>query len=427
LAGLDDAGLRTQAVKNLTAGKESEKRFHLRLAARIPDPKVDKGLIELSKDKERLVAADALAAMGQRGNPTFVARLEQVLEDSEDSLLLGIAIDSLNRIQASDPDWQARLAGLAEHASEVVRNAALEALGRTKDPRHLAALEKGLQHELWSTRLAAARGLEQLRTTQAVGALCARIAQEEGRVAADLADILWRLTAQPFRADGKQWKRWWDEQGAAFVFPTAEELEKRRQERELREAKQVSRSFRGVKVDSRFFGLRITSHHVAFVVDISYSMDWHLGGENATEGPIRMDVAKKELLACLESLEAGTRFNILPFAGSPSPWKEAGVECTEETFTEAKEFIDELGTASGTNIYDGLKQAFDDPEVDTIFFLSDGEPTMGPTIDPAEIREAVREWNQSRDVVLHTISIGERFPLLEWLAEDNKGVYRTYP
>lgn len=427
LAALDDAGLRAQTIKNLGQGRELEKRFTLRMAARIPDPKVDKALVDLSKDKERTVAADALRAMGVRGNPTFVPRLEQVLSSSEDELLLGAAIDALDRIQGKDAAWQAKLAQLGRHPSEVVRNAALEALGRTKDPAHLAALEQGLQHPSWTTRLAAARGLETLRITAGVGALCTRIAEEEGRVAYEMGDILWRLTAQPFRADGRAWKLWWAEHGASFAFPSAEELQKRAQERDLREAKQVSRSFRGVKVDSRFFGLRITSHRVAFVIDVSGSMDWRLGGQDATEGPVRIDVAKKELLACLEALEAGTRFNIYPFSDGVVPWQEAGVECTEETFAEAREFVEELGAFGGTNVHGGLEAAFQDPEVDTIFFLSDGEPSVGKVVDPARIREAVQEWNLNRGVVIHTISIGDRFPLLEWLAQDSQGTYRTYP
>jgi len=39
----------------------------------------------------------------------------------------------------------------------------------------------------------------------------------------------------------------------------------------------------------------------------------------------------------------------------------------------------------------------------------------------------VQGWNHERGVVIHTISIGDRFPLLEWLAKDSGGTYRTYP
>lgn len=428
LIGLDDAGLRSQVVKGMTQGGPLEKRVHLRMAAKIPDPKVDKALLELSKDRDRLVTADALRTMGVRGNPTFVPRLEQVLKESTDILLLGAAIESLNRIRGSDPEWRAQLAALTASPQDVVRNSAVEALGKSKDPAQLTPLVQALAHPSWTTRLAAARGLEELRVPAGVGALCAQIGKEEGRMVTELADILWKLTAQPFRTDGKQWQRWWEKESANFVFPTPEEFQKRQRERDVREEKQVSQSFRGVKVDSRFFGLRITSHQVAFVVDISGSMEERLPGqEKSGGGPTRMEVARKELLACLEALEAGTRFNILPFSNSVLPWKDEAVECTEETFAEAKEFVEGLGALGGTNIHGGLKQAFDDPTVDTIFFLSDGEPSVGEVTDPTGIREEVQAWNKERGVVIHTISIGDRFPLLEWLAEDSQGNYRTYP
>src|SRR5262249_6161090 len=149
---------------------------------------------------------------------------------------------------------------------------------------------------------------------------------------------------------------WWEKEGASFKFPTAEEFQKRQRERDVREAKETTQSFRGAKVDSRFFGLKITSHNVAFVIDISLSMDEHLPGqEKNAKGPTRLDVAKKELIACLEALEAKTHFNIIPFAGNVVPWKESSVECSEASFTEAKEYLETLGTLSGTNIHAGLK------------------------------------------------------------------------
>ena len=428
LIAIDDPGLRSQAIKGLGQGGPMQKRFHMRLAAKIPDPKVDKALLELAKDRERLVVADALRTMGLRGNPTFVPRLQQVLKESQDVMLLGAAIESMNAIHGADSEWRAELARLTASPVEVVRNSAIEALGKSKEPSQLEPLVKALSHPSWTTRLAAARGLAELRLAPGVGALCDRIGLEEGRMVTELADILWHLTAQPFRADAKQWKRWWEKDGASFKFPTPEEFLKRQRERDVREEKQVSQSFRGVKVDSRFFGLRITSHHVAFVIDVSGSMEERLPGqEKGGAGPSRIEVARKELVACLEALEAGTRFNILPFSSGITPWKEEAVECTEQTFEEAKEFVEGLGAMGGTNIHGGLRQAFDDPSVDTIFFLSDGEPSVGDETDPAVIREEVQAWNKERGVVIHTISIGDRFPLLEWLATDSGGKYRTYP
>ena len=133
-------------------------------------------------------------------------------------------------IRGSDPEWRAQLAALTASPQDVVRNSAVEALGKSKDPAQLTPLVQALAHPSWTTRLAAARGLEELRVPAGVGALCAQIGKEEGRMVTELADILWKLTAQPFRTDGKQWQRWWEKESANFVFPTTEEFQKRQRE-----------------------------------------------------------------------------------------------------------------------------------------------------------------------------------------------------
>jgi hypothetical protein len=61
--------------------------------------------------------------------------------------------------------------------------------------------------------------------------------------------------------------------------------------------------------------------------------------------------------------------------------------------------------------------------VDTVFVLSDGEPSGGAITDPAGIRAAVAEWNSGRGVVIHTVSIGGGLPILEWLAQDSGGSF----
>ncbi|MEQ1892754.1 MAG: HEAT repeat domain-containing protein [Planctomycetota bacterium] len=427
LAALDVPALHAQAVKSLGDGQPDQQRFVLRLVAQLPDPKIDKALLELSASKHPSVALEAVRVMGLRGNPTFVPRLEKLLKEKQESSLLVAALEALTRIRAEDEAWRATLASYATHADEGVRNAVLEALGKTRDVAHLPILLAGLAHPGWSTRLTAARALEELHALEGLGAMCERIAIEDGRMRVEFGEILTRMTGQPFRTDGKQWQRWWKDTGAGYRFPNSTELAKLLREREDRADRQTSRSFRGVDVDSRFFGLRIASHHVAFVVDVSGSMEEPLPGSRAGKGPTRMEAAKKELLACFDALEGGTHFNIVTFSQNASSWRREAVEATEQSFTDAQEFVAGLGGLGGTNLYGGLELAFEDPEVDTIFLLSDGEPSQGELIDPQAIREAVQGWLAKRQVVIHTVSIGERFPLLEWLATDSGGAYRTYP
>lgn len=427
LAALDVPALHAQAIKALGDGQASVQRFHLRLAAGLADPKVDKALIELTSSKHLDVALEAVRVMGQRGNPSFVPRLEKLLSEKRPPRVQAAVLEALTRIRAEDPAWRTTLAGYVTNADEGLRNAAVTALGRTRDPAHQPLLLAALEHASWSTRLAAARALVELRSREGVGALCARIAREEGRMEVELGELLTRVTGQPFRSDGKQWLRWWEAEGAGWKFPSESEIAALLRQRAEREERRVSRSFRGVAVDSRFFGLRIASLHVAFVIDVSGSMEEPLPGMTSGKGPTRMEVAKRELLACLDALEVGTHFNILPFSGEASAWHEEAVEATVQSFEDAREYLAGLGGLGGTNLFGGLELAFLDPEVDTIFLLSDGEPSAGRLTDPQEIRDEVRERLRARPVTIHTVSIGERFPLLEWLAEDSGGQYRTFP
>ncbi len=420
LSALEEPRITSLLLKELGQGQPAEKRFTLRAARAIPDPKVDKALIELSDDRDLDVRQEAVKAMGARGNLAFIPRLEELLAESQEESLLAAAFDALARMQGSDPAWRSRLVELARSDRELVRNAALEAIGRTRDAQYLPVLVTALGHGYWSTRLAAARAIEELRLEAGVGALCQRLGQEEGRMTVELADILWRLTGLPFRADASQWERWWQNEGASFRIPSREELEKREQDREERRLKQVTKS-------STFFGVRVISHRVSFVIDVSGSMEERIARGTDTKGSTRLEIAKRELIACLDALDAGTYFNLIPFSNGVTPWKPRALERTSATLTEAREFVERLGALGGTNIHGALESAFADPSVDTIYFLSDGEPSTGALVDPAAIRMAVQAWNEHRGVVIHTISIGDRFPLLEWLAKDSGGTHTTFP
>ena len=90
---------------------------------------------------------------------------------------------------------------------------------------------------------------------------------------------------------------------------------------------------------------------------------------------------------------------------------------------EAKGYIEKIGAGGGTNLYDAVKLAFEDKDVDTIFILSDGEPTQGEETDPTVIREHVKSWNEHRGIVINTIQVAGQFQVLDWLAEDSGGTH----
>ena len=94
---------------------------------------------------------------------------------------------------------------------------------------------------------------------------------------------------------------------------------------------------------------------------------------------------------------------------------------------DAKGFVSKLGAGGGTNLFGSLEFVFQDPQVDTIFILSDGEPSAGRIQDPAGIRTEVAKWNKNREVKIHSIAVGGSLQVLQWLAEDSGGTYVRFP
>jgi Mg-chelatase subunit ChlD len=420
LVELDAADVNKKLLRLVGKGKGTEKLFYLRTTARLDDPKLAKTLIKLLGDKDAEVRGTVAEILGERREKAALENLEELVEEEKEPLVITAALGAITGIRANDAAWEERLLAYCESPNTLIRNASIEAVGKTRNPDHLPVLVAALGHEQWSTRLAAARALEALELKAAVGPLCERIGAEEGRMGIEMSEILFRLTGQTFGTSGRQWKDWWAREGENFRLITKAELARIEQQEEERQLRRISRS--------EFFGIRIESHRVVFILDVSGSMDEATRGQYLGEkGQRRMDVARGELLKAIESLEPGTFFNIVPFAFDVNAWRDRIVERNETTLEEAKGFIGRLRAEGGTNLFGALEFAFEDPDVDTIYVLSDGEPSVGDVIDGTAIRERVAAWNEHRGVVIHSIAVGGSFRILEWLAEDTGGSYVKFP
>jgi hypothetical protein len=90
----------------------------------------------------------------------------------------------------------------------------------------------------------------------------------------------------------------------------------------------------------------------------------------------------------------------------------------ESSLAAARTFLKRLTPEAGTAMFAALALAFTHEEADSIYLLSDGEPTDA---DPETIRDHVLQWNKSRRVRVHCVAIGASLPTLEWLAGDSGG------
>jgi hypothetical protein len=420
LSALDDPAVNKRLLKEIGKGKGPGKLFSIRATRRIEGTKVDKALVKLLKDRDSRVVRLTMEVVAERKLEDALPSLRKLVDKSKDPAIISDALDAISVIRSNDEEWLAELVGLAKHESIDVRNGAIEVLGQRGDPVHLSILIEALAHEQWSTRLAAARGIERARVEEGVGAICERIPLETGRMALEFGEILWRLTGKPYRNQGALWARWWTQEGATFEFISELELGRLRRAEEARRLKQVSRS--------SFFGIKIESRRVIFILDVSGSMAELTRGQYVGErGTPRIDVARRELSACLDVLDTRSLFNMILFSAAAESWRDTISEKTESSLEDAKAFVARIAPLGGTNLYGAVRLAFEDPDVDTIYILSDGEPSVGAITDSHAIRQEVAEWNEHRGVVIHCIAIGGSLQVLEWIAEDTGGSYVKFP
>jgi len=421
IVNLADEGVDKRLAKMVgRGGKPHEKVFLLYATVKNNDPKLLAAIRKQLGDDSLEVRRAAGEVLGRRRDRDSLPNLRSMLEKSKDADDVRIALEAITAIEGTASSaWLKELAEFCSHADREVRNAAVEVLGRARDKRKIDVLLQAVEHEDWSTRFVAIDALLSLRHKQGVAKLIERIGVETGRMRRRIADVLWQLTAQPFDEDVAAWQGWWAEAGEKFEVVTEKELDKAERAREKR------RLTARTVATAKFFGIKVESHRVIFIIDVSGSMIESMYGRFiGKRGAARIDVAKQELKQAIENLEPGALFNVFAFSSGVARWQKEGIGTnTEQSRAEALEWVERLGASGATNLYDTMKIAFADKDVDTIFVMSDGEPTSGEVIDPHRIRQDVAFWNQHRKIKIHTVAIGGNLEVLEWLAKDAGGTY----
>jgi hypothetical protein len=416
LTQFDDPKVEKLLLKLVGKGKGQELLFSYWATAHIEHKKVSKALQRGLKNKDPRIVIEAARILGQRGDEEALPNIERQLEKARDASVFVELCLAIGEFRKNDAEWQARLGELARNDAVEIRNGAIEALGRLKNKAYLPLFIESFDLETWSTRLAAAKALAAIGTPDCVAALCKQAANESGRLAAEMGRLLFELTGGPYGENGKLWAAWWEREGADFKPISPAELRQRQREEEGRKLRRTT--------VANFFGIEIESHNLVFVVDISGSMEELTEGEVAGKKALsRMAVAKRELVQCLDGIDRQSFFNILAFSDRVTPWSEEIRSLDGESLAEAKHYVQGLRSGGGTNLYGALRTAFDDAEVDTIFLISDGEPSLGAVTDPGAIRDHVARWNANRGIRIHSIAIGPDLRVLEWLARDSGGLY----
>ncbi|MHC4512487.1 MAG: HEAT repeat domain-containing protein [Planctomycetota bacterium] len=367
---------------------------------------------------------------------------------------------------------------LLSHSDALVRLATAEGLGRIGEPRSVEPLSVALENEtsqttmialVWAIRevhrcnrdkvkvdhlrravIAAGRHLakvdqrptgaalidflERFRYRESVPCLIAlleRIKSDPSLIRADSLtaalrqranEVLCALTGAFFAMNRPdQWREFWERDGHKIQVDKIAANASAKQQK------------KGHTVTGEFFGIPVRGRRVVFIIDVSGSMEWPMpqrGSGTSSDrnaGEIRkIDKAKKELLKAVEGLPPENKFNVVFYANEVRRWKKKK-KLVPASASNKKSLASTLRgekANGGTNLFGGLKMGLElksliyggryDTNVDEIFVLSDGVPTVGDVIEMDEILRLIGETNRYSGVRINAIYLGshsdERHP-----------------
>ena len=361
------------------------------------------------KAKDPRILYETLRALGRRGVKLQDTALSKLTRHKDDSVRHE-ALISKARSSAGDPGYLEEAIGLARDKDPIDRGAAAICLGELRTPDAMEALHGLLEDEVYTVRMEALMGVGIARQRSSIPLLALRLDGIKGPERARTSHQLRLLTGRDHGVSSKRWTQWWQEEGEGFDLPSLEEALTAETERDERRDSNETKS--------TFYGLNITSDRVCFVLDLTGSMNFR-----SKSGKTRLSILKSEMERFLSGYPSGQLFNMIFFGNDAQKWRPALTLMNDKVRAAASAHVEELEAPGATAVYDGLLAAFEDPLVDTIYLLTDGGPTGGQMDDIDEIIMEVKRWNSLRHVVIHSVAVGRKSPLLEALSAESEGQY----
>ncbi|MHC4223196.1 MAG: HEAT repeat domain-containing protein, partial [Planctomycetota bacterium] len=326
-----------------------------------------------------------------------------------------------------------------------LRIAAMDALAELGGDARSAIplIERNLMHRAWQVRVATCQTVARIGDTAAVDMLIGRLEREGGRVHDEIRRALKRLTGIERRWSAETWRRWWVK---AKKWSDLERRSKAALEAEGKQSR-PKRHDGYARKERRtvYYGIKVYARTVGYVLDTSASMkqgfqvsDWwqkHLG--RSYTATTRIGVCQQELGFSVGELDPRTRFNLYFFNDRARAWQSVPVPAGSmaDSGVGAAKAVTPTGQ---TNYYAALKlvlgaeggpggwsAAFADTP-DTLFFLTDGLPTVGEITKADELLSWFRERNRFARLRVHVIAMGRAGldpDFLKAFAEGNDGIF----
>ena len=365
--------------------------------------------------REYRVKGDALIALARIDPEQAAEHVQDALDDKQPAVRIAglVALRLVDQVRA------------VEAAVAVIGADALDRKERGWEPRLLFAALETLY--LWEQRA----GQPEL-AVRAIEACLTRLDREEGLPQHKLGLALEDLTgAEGIADDALAWRGWWDARKDGFT-PQDKQLDRDALVDEpglpqgvapAGPSRPVTGDDPGAKTRVRFHGIPVHSKRMIFAQDISGGMNNPLDKDEGDE-PTKMAFSKAELERVLNALGEDVGVNVVFFATEYYRPAEQLVPLganrerliafvrEQETPNWRKE---ELKHASRSNLFDALSFMLQDPEIDTVYFLSEGGPNSGRFTDHDRFMTHLARLNVYQRVQVHTLQVTSSKTLSKFL------------
>jgi HEAT repeat protein len=455
------------------------------LAARIQgtgvctDPLTAKVLVDLFARRSDRVRETLSVLLAKTTAPEVLAAIRERGLASPDSTVrayaarvLGLAGDqgSLEalRLLAADKEWFCRaeaalalmrlrdpklvdaVAPLLQDAAPKARIAALDAIGSAgpAGEKVLSKVLANLDSPNWQVRSATAQCLGGMGAMGAVEALIGRMTSEAGRIRVDTHAALKAITNDDLGMNPDHWAKWWkrEREKAGGGLPARGTAPPPENPEDSRYA-----------LKERAYGMQVFEQRVGYVLDMSGSMHTFFTPDPESvkrlrrqyQGATKFDISKEEIVQSVAGLNPAARFTVIAFADNPRWMSRTLVPAGEDGKSKADSFLAGCrqppsggGRRKGSsppmsNFYGAFQSILEVPTsgdpapgfqdtADTVFFLTDGQPTKGEIIDADALLSWFNGHNRYARIRVHVVAYGNTgidIPFLTHLAEDNGGKF----
>jgi hypothetical protein len=347
------------------------------------------------------------------GDLVTAARL-LAAETSGDELARPSTVELIYRIgQVDDPESERVLVELLDAQHLGIAMVSADALGKNKFYGAIQPLRQQIDRPQYASsygfRFNLVRSLAQMEHPDAVEALTELSQALEGQLGYQVNQLLGDVTLSHFLGDAERYEKW--------------KSRDQKRERIFQAAAFEPESLQRVQLErQQYYGIEIHAKRLMYIIDHSGSMREYRGGLT------RLERAKQELIRSITELPSDTEFAIVGYHATVHPWRYELVQATEENKREAIAFVRRLGYGVKTNTYGALRLSLEfDDQLEAVFLLTDGEPTVGEIVAPAAIINDLLHRNRFRHLNFNTIGIGLQGPtktFLQRLAEESNGEFR---